>query len=303
MHKTAPHILFFLCFLLCFSSSGWSASDKPHQENALEERIWMETAIEENPFAIAPHKPNYLLPVTYNSAPNEGPFSDNYPDGELNHEEVHFQISLKVPVWRGFWNGRGDLSFAYTNRSWWQAYNKDVSSPFRETNHEPEVILSYLAGWDFGAAKLTHLQLGLNHQSNGRGGSLSRSWNRICLTSIWDLGENTVLSVMPWYRLPEEKKDSPSDTRGDDNPDIHNYMGYGEILLVHKEQDHTVSLLFRNNLRGSDNKGAVQLDWSFPLYDRLRGYVQYFNGYGESLVDYNAAVNRIGIGVILTDWL
>jgi phospholipase A1 len=62
--------------------------------------------------------------------------------------------------------------------------------------------------------------------------------------------------------------------------------------------------MLRNNLR-SENLGAVQLDWSFPsplIGDKFSIYVQYFNGYGESLLDYNKSVNRISAGFMLVDW-
>jgi phospholipase A1 len=61
--------------------------------------------------------------------------------------------------------------------------------------------------------------------------------------------------------------------------------------------------MFRNNLRTSGNKGAIELGWSFPLYRKLKGYVQYFNGYGQSILDYNDAANTIGVGLALTDFL
>jgi phospholipase A1 len=47
----------------------------------------------------------------------------------------------------------------------------------------------------------------------------------------------------------------------------------------------------------------VELGWSYPITPNLRLYGQYFNGYGESLVDYDNSVNRIGVGVMLNDWL
>jgi phospholipase A1 len=100
-----------------------------------------------------------------------------------------------------------------------------------------------------------------------------------------------------WYRIPESYSD-------DNNPDIEHFLGYGDLLAVYKwNPRNTMSLLVRNNLSWNDNKGGYQLDWSFPLYGRLKGYVQVFTGYGESLIDYNWRQTTFGIGVLLTDWM
>jgi phospholipase A1 len=118
---------------------------------------------------------------------------------------------------------------------------------------------------------------------------------------------NFLFSLKPWWRTPEDDED-------DNNPDIEDYLGNFELLSVYKVgkavfgrkwlKDSTFSLLWRNNLRfDSDNRGAVELGWSFPLYQRLRLYTQWFNGYGESLIDYNDSVNSFGIGLQLNDWL
>ena len=61
----------------------------------------------------------------------------------------------------------------------------------------------------------------------------------------------------------------------------------------------------RNQLESGFERGAVELGWSFPVldYPYLKGYVQYFYGYGESLIDYDRRANRLGIGISITDWL
>ena len=52
-----------------------------------------------------------------------------------------------------------------------------------------------------------------------------------------------------------------------------------------------------------ENKGAVELNWSFPLAGQIKGVIQCFYGYGETLLDYNEIDQRIGFGFLLADWL
>ena len=85
------------------------------------------------------------------------------------------------------------------------------------------------------------------------------------------------------------------------NPDITKYLGYGDITVVYAADGHTLSLIGRYN--AGTNKGALQGAWNFPLVRRVRGYVQVFSGYGESLIDYNWRQTTIGIGVSLSDAL
>lgn len=89
----------------------------------------------------------------------------------------------------------------------------------------------------------------------------------------------------------------------DDNPDIEDFPGYGELRAAYLWRRHTFSTLLRNNLKTSDNKGAIELAWSYPLSGVLRLYAQYYYGYGESLLDYNWKVNRFGLGISVNDYI
>jgi phospholipase A1 len=260
-------------------------------------RLELEQLAAQNRFAVLPHRPNYVILGGYNFAdPNEAPLRDQFPgvDPDLDRFETKFQISLKVPVARELFAGHGDLYFAYTNRSFWQVLNRSTSRPFRETNHEPEAWVSFETDWSLFGWRAALLDLGLSHQSNGRGGSLSRSWNRVYARAVFER-DNMAVAFKPWWRIPEPSSD-------DENPDIEDYMGNFELLGSYRLDRHSFSLLLRNNLDLDDNHGAVQVDWSFPLHGQLRGYLQWFYGYGESLVDYDARVNSIGFGLQLTDW-
>ncbi|WP_251358101.1 phospholipase A [Kangiella sp. TOML190] len=273
------------------------------ESHLVKSRMRQEYRARNNRFAILPHKPNYILPVSYNDSPNEDVL--NLPDDgrELDEIEVKFQVSFKTPIWDGIFGDNTALFFAYTGQSYWQAYNSEYSSPFRETNHQPEFFAQWVTDWKIGDWQIPTFWAGIEHQSNGRSGLLSRSWNRIYTQWVFEK-DRWVISFKPWWRIPEDEKDDPFDAEGDDNPDIDDYMGYFELQTRYQWNEHNFGIMLRNNLR-SDNRGATQFDWTFPLDDKgkLRGYIQLFNGYGESLIDYNRNTSRIGVGILLTDWL
>ena len=259
------------------------------------ERLWeLDKESRKGKFAISPHRSNYILPITYVESPNEQAVKKANPDKELKNAEVAYQVSFKAKVWQDVFGQNMDLWVAYTQRSFWQFYNYEDSSPFRETNYEPEVLLNFRTDYDLLWLKNRFINVGINHQSNGQTVPLSRSWNRAVANFGFER-DNLALILKTWYRFPESAEN-------DDNSDINNYLGYGELWAYYFWKGNRFGVMFRNNLNFSANRGATQLEWSFPLLERISGYIQYFNGYGESMLDYNHNINRIGIGFIIRDW-
>jgi Outer membrane phospholipase A len=263
-------------------------------------------------YILRPYRPNYFLPVAYNSSPNEDTALDFDPRSKAQHDEAKFQLSFKVKIWGDllkdtlkdvFKKDIGiDIWVAYTQLSFWQLYNSAFSAPFRETDYEPELLINFRTDYaipGFDNFKIRYFNLGLNHDSNGRSRPLSRGWNRV-VANVGMEKDNFNLLLKTWYRIPE-------DEHNDDNPDITRYMGYGELWGIYYWRGQRFAAMLRNNLR-SENLGAVQLDWSIPLsfisdnFKNISFYIQYFNGYGESLIDYNTSINRISAGLMLVDW-
>ncbi|CCU72769.1 phospholipase A [Thalassolituus oleivorans] len=272
----------------------------------LVEKIRTERLASDNPYVLLPHKPNYLLPLTYQTRPSDKELERaltsiaDEPVSRENgyqHLEAVMQFSVKTTLAEDLLGKLSTIEFGYTNRSFWQVYNSAISKPFRETNHEPELMFN----WQLKNYPVERLGLSINHQSNGQTSTLSRSWNRI-------IGEATmlipdgVLNLRAWWRIPEKNSSDPEDPSDDDNPDIEEYLGYGELMYLHVMQHHQFSATVRNNLNWNENRGSLELGWSFPISRKMKGYVQYFNGYGESLIDYNRYQERFGIGIKLSDW-
>ncbi len=288
--QKAPVVTLLLCGLLSLPQSLLAQNQEP--ESAIDQRLSLTRSTDANPFAIAAHKSNFLLPLTLTS-------NSIIDDGQV--AEIKFQFSLLVPMLRNILDTDATLAFGYTNQSYWQAFNSKLSSPFTETNHEPEFFLVVPYRKKILGFNQRGVILGLSHQSNGRTPPFSRSWNRVYADFLFER-KNTYFSLKTWYRIPEENKTDVLQAEGDDNPDIGEFMGHFELTAFHKRGGHSFSAMLRHNV-STPAKGALQIDYDFPISDKLKLTAHVFSGYGESLINYNRHVNRIGIGFRLSNWL
>ena len=270
------------------------------QGSALTDSWELSPASKRGIFKLRPYKPMYILPVSYTDNINKTPSSSasahsTASQSDMDSVEARFQFSVKTKIAENLIGDNGDLWLGYTQSSRWQMYNKELSRPFRETNYEPEAMLVFHTHYEVLGFKGVMASIGLNHQSNGRAQPLSRDWNRI-VAQVGFERDDWIVMLRPWWRLPESD-------HSDDNPGIENYIGRGEITVARKWQGHVFSLQGRHSLRsGEKSRGSAQAAWSFPIAGDLKGYVQVFSGYGESLIDFNNRQTVIGLGLSVVDW-
>nr|WP_314118993.1 phospholipase A [uncultured Campylobacter sp.] len=200
-------------------------------------------------------------------------------------DELHFEFSFERPIAYDALGFGEKISFAYAQNSWWQITQD--SAPFRESNYRPELYVSAPVPF------ADELKIGAMHESNGKGGEESRSWNRLYAQSTWSANG---FSITPrvWYAFWLDRT----------NEDIADYIGYGDLRASYTFGKQRLSALWRNNLHfDGSNRGAIELNYSFPIFNSgFYGYLRYFNGYGESLADYKRSVNKIGIGLSFVEF-
>jgi phospholipase A1/A2 len=297
--------------------TGPTAGESPSADGARPEPDWpkgllvstlfnktweLTPATKRGTFIVRTYLPNYVLPLHYTTSINATPSSPTHPAGaaQIDYKPIDakFQISLRAKVAENLLLPNADLWFAYTQRSLWQVWNPQESSPFRSTDYQPEAIYvipvpdrmgALPDGWHWRMA-----QLGLAHQSNGQSDPLSRSWNRVYGAMAFDHGEFGLT-----LRLNQRLHESAAH---DDNPDLVHYIGNTEITASWLPGLATTTMTWRTN-PGTWQHGSLQMDWTYPVNKAqpagLRWYAQLFTGYGETLLDYNHYQTTFGLGLTL----
>jgi len=228
---------------------------------------------------------------------------------ERDSNEAQFQLSIKVPLYSNFLNTGADLFTGYTQNSYWQVYNTEHSSPFRETNYMPELFLQWNPNKTFGESKLIQSRFSLIHQSNGQDVGKSRSWNRTEIFFLFQ-HQNIFYGFNAWDRWNEDKKDIndpdyPDVTEGDDNVGLEDYIGKERVFVKYKSKNYSILLAHQNNIFDyHSSKGNTKIDITFPsINSNFDFFIRYFSGYGESLIDYDVKLQRISFGIMIANWI
>jgi phospholipase A1 len=241
-------------------------------------------------YAVHQLSDNYLLLANQSNATNDRPFRAYLPEGyQSKHAELTYQLSFKAKLLEGVANTPIDIWAGYTQQSFWQAYARSESSPFRETNYQPEFMAVLPINKQLGPVNLRFASVGFVHQSNGQSATLSRSWNRFYAQMGLESG-NLGVTARVWKRLDNAKSNN-------DNADITDFLGHGDMRITYRDKGFEYSALLRRNF--GTGHGAVQAGVAFPLAVNLKGYAQLFSGYGQSLIDYNYSQKSLGLGVLM----
>jgi phospholipase A1/A2 len=274
-------------------------------------RFWeLETGTDCGTFGIRGYRP-ISLSLVGSSSVNEQPTSPNPLNNATTatpyrNTETRLQLSVRTKIASGLLTGShptlsDSLWFGYTQQSYWQVFTSNLSRPFRNTDHEPEMVYAYPTDAPLpGGWRLRYSGIGLVHQSNGQGLPLSRSWNRVYLMSGMEKGNDFRVQARLWRRLPEKNVN-------DDNPDVSDRLGRAEVSAFwHPNRDTTLGVTARHSL-SSTRSGSLRLEWLRTLGGRedtsgLRLHTQLFTGYGDSLIDYNRRRTVLSVGLSLVDF-
>lgn len=228
------------------------------------------------PFSI--YKDNYFVTGT------------NFRGGGINqhNSDAKFQVSIMHRLIRGILPQDMYLFITYSQRSFWDIYKK--SAPFEENVYNPSIGIGNNIVIDDHVVGVGFFQI--EHESNGRDSIWNRSWNKVSFTAIGAITPDLNLQFKVWVPFWKAKE----------NKDIARYAGYWHLVANYQTPSRRFSFTGQYIKRGGwDLNANFMLEAAFRLTKKRNQYIciQYYNGYGESLLDYNVFSGYIRVGVVI----
>jgi phospholipase A1 len=228
-------------------------------------------------------------------------YRDNYFITGDDSDQTKFQLSLKYSL---LYPSKLGIFGAYTQKSLWKTH--DSSSPFYESNYQPEAFVRFESKNNF----INDLNLGIidyiqfspiYHCSNGQEGIANRSMNtyygeiQLSIGKVYNLG--AAGKMFGYYNTAKE------------NRDIDNYIGHYEVDCFFKIKSPSSFFLDKEEIHvkfggygENDTKGWYAIEASVRLVTSViqpRLFVQYYDGYGEWLINYNQHEQSLRVGLAL----
>lgn len=204
------------------------------------------------------------------------------------NSDVKFQLSIAQRLTKSTLPFNTYLFLMYSQKCFWNVFEESL--PMRDLNFNPGIGLAkWLIVKNRVIGKATML---IEHESNGRDGDDSRSWNRITFGASIYIDPNVMIFGKVWIPIID----------GENNKDILDYCGiYSSGLSVtspNKRFGFTVITTKRKGWRLSYNT-TVELNYRIFRGENQYFFAQYYNGYGEGLLDYNQYHSRFRVGLVI----
>ncbi len=204
------------------------------------------------------------------------------------NSDVKFQVSIAQRVTKSTLPFNSYFFIFYNQKVFWNVFQE--SMPVHDLNFNPGIGLGkLLIVKDRVVGKASLL---IEHESNGRDSIFSRSWNKISLCGSIYLSPQFMVHAKYWIPIVD----------GINNKDILRYCGMYQSGIQISSRDKkfglAVTLVKRKGWNFNYNT-IVELNYRLFKKDNQYLFLQYYNGYGENLLDYNKYHSRLRLGIVI----
>jgi phospholipase A1 len=232
----------------------------------------------------------------FEDAPYFGIYKDNYivfgppigPKATRTNTNVKFQISIAQRLTKGVLPGGAYLYLFYTQKCFWNVLEE--SFPMTDLNFNPGIGVTrpiFVKNRFIGKVSVI-----AEHESNGRDSIQSRSWNRISVSSSILIDPKIMIYGKFWIPFID----------GQNNRDLLDYMGiYSFGLSYVPFNDRMSASILVTKRKGWNLNYNTQVEFCYKIGRRTNQYffVQYYNGYGEGLLDYKQFKSQLRVGFVI----
>lgn len=232
----------------------------------------------------------------FDELPSFGIYRDNYfivgtevfKKSDAYNSDAKFQVSIRQRLTNSVLPFKTHFYLTYTQKAFWDVFRE--SFPFRDLNFNPGLGLG--KPLIYNNRFLGMLSLEFEHESNGKDGDASRSWNKITFGAMLTFNDNWALQSKAWIPIVD----------GENNKHITSYSGLGLIALSYMspKSKYNASVVLTKRA-GAFFDGNILVNFSVRLFsdDNQYLFLEYYNGYGESMLQFDQYRQRIRVGIVI----